>query len=202
MIATPVTNFLIELHPAGQSRAAAAGERLFLRGAEPGGAAALEAATASAYQEGFAAGRGSADALLAHERACFQQQQQLQARAEQTRAAREVATGFEAALNELRASLGEHIASLLEPLLARSIRADALAALIAQLHDIVADKAGLTIFIEAPEVFQPELRSAFEGTGHVIEIRSSASADVRVRIGQMRLETRIADWIKTIEAAR
>jgi hypothetical protein len=205
MSTVPASMLLVELDlsPAGR-RPKADHLRDRLSGVPCPRSEAVAADLAAAHARGLSEGR-----LLAVEEAAAAQaaaaERQTRAFAEKTeQAAAGIAAQFDRQIDAMHLDVCRTVTRLLEPVLVRWIRADAIEALYARLGTILQDKVGLNVMVEGPqdllEALGPALAAA--GNGHRVSIRQSTAPDIRVTIDQLLLETQIGAWLQAIEASR
>lgn len=161
-----------------------------------------DAAIAEAYQRGHSDGKAR---MLAE----WTEQQRALARSDAEDRAREIqqlasalSAQFQSGLEHIAITLGDTLADLLRPLLARSIEAAALEALRAAVQDCLAGGSGLTVHVSGPEHLLSPLRSALVDARQNFKFKITAGPDVRIVIDQLLLETRLEAWSQTIEIAR
>jgi hypothetical protein len=205
MSAVPASMLLVELDlsPAGR-RPKADHPRDRCSGVSCPRPEAIAADIAAAHARGLSEGRLLAveEAAAAQAAAAVRQTRALTEKTEQ--AAAVIAAQFDHRIDAMHLDVCRTMTRLLEPVLVRWIRADAIETLSARLGTILRDKVGLNVLVEGPQDLLDALAPllAAPGKGHSVSIRQSTAPDIRVTIDQLLLETQIGAWLQAIEASR
>jgi hypothetical protein len=206
MSPAPVARFLADFDADAGSGDAAASlrERGWDKGAFAGvtsPAARIEAAHREGYESGRMAAQAVFDAKLAELKASQQQQLAAARRAwaaeEGAKLAERVTAGFDA----LEDRIANAAARALQPLLHEAVRTRAVAELTRHVQALIAKQPGVGLSIAGPEDLVVALQAGLAGASCAIAVRTGAEAEVRVLADQSVLETRLKDWIATLEAA-
>lgn len=163
----------------------------------------LASETAEAHALGLQEGREAAEReyeeRLAEEHLKFQQQLALERQVWIGDTGERLAEQIKSGLSEIARSLAETSAHLLVPFLSARIRDQALADIQAKLAILLARSDATTIDVHGPEDLLQELRNQLSDTSATVNFVVSTAADLRVSIDETVIETRIADWVATLQ---
>ncbi len=201
MIAVPISTLLIEFQADSAANAPPPQSVRKAAVAVDATRSDAQAAITEAYQRGVCDGRGKALAEWTEQQLALARGDAQDRARQMQRLAADLSRQFATGLDRIGTTIGDMLADLLQPVLAHSIQAAALAALRQNVQDCLAGRPGLTVIVTGPEDLLKTLRPALVDTRHDIQFKLAEEPEVRVVIDQLLLETRIGDWIKTIEIA-
>lgn len=205
MSAVPVSHYLADFALDGGSGAKHA------RGAAPDGgrAAAQEAAARleEAYARGLEAGSAEARAEfameLATQRDLFDRQLASDRQSWATDEGERIAQSLASGLRELEARIAETTARILKPFLAAELQQRAIAELAANLETLTAKDSGVSVHVSGPADLLEALRARLADKIIAVAYAPGGDCDLRVRVGETILETRLGDWMARLgEAVR
>jgi len=200
MSALPVASYLIDFGRDGDFAAAATA----LRGrqaAPDADAARIEAAHASGFESGKAAGRAELERKLEEQKAGHEAQL---ARARRTWASEEgskLAEQLSGGLREVETAIADAAARILHPFLAAAVREQAIASLRAELEVLLQKDAGIQIGVSGPEDLLHAVRAQLAGRTEAVTYLPGEGIDVRVSVGRTVIETRLKTWLEKIQEA-
>jgi hypothetical protein len=163
--------------------------------------AQIEAARASGFADGEAAGKALFEARLEQERDAWTRRLEAERQAWAHAEAEKLAQRLTAELKEVEGRIAQATARVLEPLLQRALREQAIADLQAELHTLLAKDAGIAVSVAGPPDVLEALRNQLDGTAPNIAYVPNGEPDVRITAGQTILETRLAAWAARIREA-
>lgn len=197
MIAVPVSAFLVQLPAAGQPS-----KSMLLQQQPATLPEDLDAILRAEFLRGFQSGRQEAEEAFMAERTSFVEKTAAIAAARARETAAELAARLDSSFADLSSSVSEAVGRLLQPFIENSIKAAAFADLLAQLREILASDSVLTCVIQAPEDYRPAFMELLANKPYRTEFRAAQAPKISVRVDQLLMETRVAEWISAIEAVR
>lgn len=197
--ATPVSQRLIVLHPSGRRRSAdSVVEDAPSQEAQP--LPDVDAIREDGRREGHAAGRREAMLELEHQKHCLEikQHEEIQRLVDQR--SDELAQHLAALIENARGTLAANLATALRPLLERLLRQEAIDTLLGELDKIARENLPGMITVSGNDGMLAKCAARLQERG--IEVRREAfdGEDVKITLDHLVFETRIGEWLETIEA--
>lgn len=198
MQTSPLVQHLIDLNSDSEAQQSAGVLAPFGATHSPRRIAAADAA-------GFERGRRSSETEVVEKLAEIEaryarEQQEARRHWTETEASR-LTTQLASSVAELRTEMSTAMARALVPFVEGRLRGHALDDLVAATVALVADAMPLTIEVSGSDDLAAILSRNLEPYGTVVRSVSSSTGELRVRADTQVLETRIKDWLATIEAS-
>lgn len=106
---------------------------------------------------------------------------------------------IETAIGEMKERIAESVERILRPFIAQSVRDQAIAQLSSVIAELVASTPGVALEISGSEDLLDCVRASLPASVANVSYVTTGTAEVHIKAGASIIETRIADWLKSVE---
>ena len=159
----------------------------------------IEDAHARGFEEGRQSAEADAEARFAEQKAAAEQDIAAARTAWCAEIGPQLTDQFGNAVREMEDRICDAIERLLRPFLVGAVRARAVNELRATIEEFVGKNPGIALEISGPEDLLEAMRASLPPSLTDVSFAANGASEIQVKAGAALIETRISDWLKSIE---
>lgn len=115
--------------------------------------------------------------------------------------AERISVGLKALEQQLLDGIATEVAQILAPILGEQARASSVAAFVEALRGALAEPGAVSISVEGPADLLAQVEKALEGNNGRLEFKEADQTDLRARLGDSVITTRLGEWAAELAGA-